>query len=271
MLWWLTVEMLLAAVIVWITCRMRRYWLGGALLFALWPLFCWMVPMTGSEASAMFALPFVFGLPTIVVWRGRALPPEEKARIAEKYAYLNEPCPVAAFIFGVLSVVMLLWMASSWEIYDLSDGQLSVERRTWWGLKAKRKAWPTDQIAKVEVKLRKKRIRTSEKTVYDLVFLGADGTQLFRSARSVWSAYDYARQLNDELGRSKQGAFRGWTLVYREDWQFLFFFLLMTWLSSRGRSSRRKKPKRTRVVPSSPNGISLGSVLTQARPVRRNI
>ena len=109
-MWWLTVEMLIAAVIVWVTCRMRRYWLGGALIFALWPLFCWMAPTAGSDASSLFAMPVVLGLPAILVWRGRALPPDEKARLAKKYGYLNEPCPVAAFIFGVLSVVAILWM-----------------------------------------------------------------------------------------------------------------------------------------------------------------
>ena len=148
MSWWLTVELLIAAVIVVIACRMRQYWLGGALVFLLWPLFCWLVP---SQDSMMYALPFVLGVPAIIVWRGRALPPEEKSYLAAKYAYLREPSPVGAFIFGVLFIVSLLWMLSSWEIYDLAGGQLSVERRTWWGLAAQRREWSVDQVAKVEV------------------------------------------------------------------------------------------------------------------------
>ena len=84
MSWWLTVELLIAAVIVVVACRMRRYWLGGVLVFLLWPLFGWLVP---SQDSMMYALPFVLGVPAIIVWRGRALPPEEKSYLAEKYAY----------------------------------------------------------------------------------------------------------------------------------------------------------------------------------------
>ena len=56
MSWWLTVELLIAAVIVVIACRKRQYWLGGALVFLLWPLFGWLVP---SQDSMMYALPFV--------------------------------------------------------------------------------------------------------------------------------------------------------------------------------------------------------------------
>lgn len=33
MLWWLTGELLIAAVIVVIACWMRQYWLGGVLVF----------------------------------------------------------------------------------------------------------------------------------------------------------------------------------------------------------------------------------------------
>ena len=58
MLGWLTVELLIAAVIVVIACRMRQCWLGGALVFLLWPLFCWLVPL---QDSMMYALPFVLG------------------------------------------------------------------------------------------------------------------------------------------------------------------------------------------------------------------
>lgn len=123
MSWWLTIELLIAAVIVVIACRMRQYWLGGALVFLLWPLFGWLVP---SQDSMMYALPFVLGVPAIIVWRGRALPPEEKSYLAEKYAYLREPSPVGAFIFGVLFIVSLLWMLSSWEIYDLVGGRLTA-------------------------------------------------------------------------------------------------------------------------------------------------
>ena len=79
-----------------------------------------------SQDSMMYALPFVLGVPAIIVWRGRALPPEEKSYLAEKYAYLREPSSVGAFIFGVLFIVSLLWMLSSWEIYDLAGGQLSA-------------------------------------------------------------------------------------------------------------------------------------------------
>ena len=123
MSWWLTVELLIAAVIVVVACRMRRYWLGGVLVFLLWPLFGWLVP---SQDSMMYALPFVLGVPAIIVWRGRALPPEEKSYLAEKYAYLREPSSVGAFIFGVLFIVSLLWMLSSWEIYDLAGGRLTA-------------------------------------------------------------------------------------------------------------------------------------------------
>ena len=80
MSWWLTVELLIAAVIVVIACRKRQYWLGGALVFLLWPVFGW----------------------------------------------LREPSPVGAFIFGVLFIVSLLWMLSSWEIYDLAGGRLTA-------------------------------------------------------------------------------------------------------------------------------------------------
>ena len=182
MLCWLTGELLIAAVIVVIACRMRRYWLGGVLVFLLWLLFGWLVP---SQGSMMYALPFVLGVPAIIVWRGRALPPEEKAYLAEKYAYLREPCPVGAFIFGVMFIVSLLWMLSSWEIYDLAGGQLSVERRTWWGLAAQRREWSVDQVAKVEVVQRLKPMRRGGRMkVDDIVFSGADGKPLFRALRA---------------------------------------------------------------------------------------
>ena len=261
MLCWLTGELLIAAVIVVIACRMRRYWLGGVLVFLLWPLFSWLVP---SQDSMMYALPFVVGVPAIIVWRGRALPPEEKACLAEKYAYLREPCPAGAFIFGVLFIVSLLWMLASWEIYDLAGGRLSVERRTWWGLAAQRREWSVDQVAKVEVVQRLKPMRRGGRMkVDDIVFSGADGKPLFRSARSVWSANDYARRLNEELKRSDCGTFHEWTLVRQECWPGPFAFLLMTWFLSRGIGSRPKKRKSARVFSHSPNGISLGSVLTQ--------
>ena len=51
MLCWLTVELLIAAVIVVITCRMRRYWLGGVLVFLLWPLSSWLVPRPKKRKS----------------------------------------------------------------------------------------------------------------------------------------------------------------------------------------------------------------------------
>ena len=75
--------------------------------------------------------------------------------------------------------------------------------------------------------------------VDDLVFSGADGKPLFRSARSVWSANDYARRLNEELRRSDCGTFHEWTLVRQECWPgpFAFFaddlvFIPWDWLAS---------------------------------------
>lgn len=261
MLWWLAAELLIAAVIVGIACRMRRYWLGGALVFLLWPLFCWLAPAQHSE---IFACAFIFGLPTIILLRGRALLPEEKARLAEKYAHLNEHCPIAAFIFGVLSIVMLLWMASSWEIYDLSDGQLSVERRTWWGLSVKRQAWPANQVVEVKVKLRQKQMRGTLLPVKDIIFLGTDGIRLFRSARSILSADDYARRMNDELKKLNQGSFHEWALVNLENWHWSFCFFVLTWLFGRGLGSRWGARKRPRSRLSSHNGISLDCVLMRA-------
>ena len=263
MSWWLTVELLIAAVIVVITCRMRLYWLGGMLIFLLWPLFCWLAP---AQDTMMYALPFVFGLPTIIVWRGRALPPEEKAYLAEKYAYLREPSPVGAVIFGVLFVVSLLRILSSWEVYDLSGGRLSVEKRTWWGMAAQRQEWSADQVTKVEVEKRLKlKPRGGRMEVYDLVFSGADGKPLFRSAGSVWSAHDYARRLNEELKRADRGTFHEWTLVRQDCWYDPFAFLVLTLFLSRGLGSRPKRRKPARTISHSPNGISLGRVVTQAR------
>ena len=55
MLWWLTGELLIAAVIVVIACRMRRYWLGGALVFLLWPPWDWFASEKTEISAGVFA------------------------------------------------------------------------------------------------------------------------------------------------------------------------------------------------------------------------
>ena len=141
---------------------------------------------------------------------------------------------------------------------------MKKQRRTWWGLAAQRLEWSVDQVAKVEVAQRLKPMRRGGRMkVDDIVFSGADGKPLFRSARSVWSANDYARRLNEELRRSDRGTFHEWTLVRQECWPGPFAFLLTACFLARGIGSRPKKRKSARVFSHSPNGISLGSVLTQ--------
>lgn len=256
MLSWLAAEFLVAVVILLITCRLRWYWLGAVLIYLLWPLFCRLAPL---QPVQMFALPYVLGLPLMALL-SKVLPSNARANLrGEHVAASGRDRDMMRLCVGLFVLTVLLFL-SSWEVYDLANGRISVECRTWWGLVSRRQEWPLNRIGEVKAELRPARVEGASPSYVDLVILGKDGKKLFRSATSVLFADAYAQCMNDALKDPELG-FRGSTVV--DHWVLPLFALVLAWYYASGRGSRSKWRDGTRTNSSTPRGISLADVLMQ--------
>jgi len=145
-MWLFVTECLLAILLIAVACHTRRYWCGVLLLFALCAGFYALeLACTGTDDRvAMYMVPFVFGMPAIVVARGRfiakSMPRAERERREEEAAKIYGPSPLAALAFGVLALLTALWMLSAWTVVDL-DGVRRLHARNLPGAASRSRAY----------------------------------------------------------------------------------------------------------------------------------
>ena len=70
----------------------------------------------------------------------------------QKHGAAYPPGPSWGFVkfFGALALVALAGMFSCWKTIDLKDGQVTVETRTWWGLRSRVVELSAEEITAVE-------------------------------------------------------------------------------------------------------------------------
>ena len=160
--------------------------------------------------------------------------------------------PIGLVIFLIVSflpvVLMFSIILSSWESFDLANGLLMVEGKSWWGGKVRHKEISTSQIERVEVRVRQTPGRYRPIWLHELEFIGKDKTVLLRS-RSVWNAEEYKNRLNVELARGIEGEFHAWALsLLEQEWRplmicFFVSFFCTCEICRQTYTRHRAKPK----------------------------
>lgn len=273
-MWLIWTEWLLAILLIVLVCRTKCYLMGTLLLFALCMGFFGIgIAKSGWDDHVQtYLIPFVFGLPAIVVARGRCIAnsvsPAERERRAIEAARIYGPSPLGALFFGVLSFLVVLVMLSTWSVVDLDGGRVRVERRTWWGLGVVRKEFPQDEVAQVEVVKRERRsIRGAIWHFNSLIFRQYDGKTIGSTGGGYWGlgVQEDADTLAAELKKGSVGHFHEWSFVFVGPLiPFLMAFLLLTLLLRRGLVRPRKEQAPLGTGESNHN-FSLANVLKRAR------
>ena len=273
-MWLFATECLLAILLGVVACRARRYWCGVLLLFALCAGFCALELICAGtdDRVAMYMVPFVFGMPAIVVARGRfiakSMPRAERERREEEAVKIYGPSPLAACFFCVLALLAALRMVSAWTVVDLDGGRVRVERRTWWGLRVQETEFPRSDVATVEVAKRERRTMRGGRFILNaLVFRRSDGTVLGTTGGGRWGfrAQEDADTLAGEIRKGADGRFHACSFVrVGPSAPYLLAFLTVAILFGRGlvRPRSRSTPP---FAQSRRGGVSLAGVLKRPR------
>lgn len=119
-------------------------------------------------------------------------------------------------VFRAIAMLLVACAFSTWDVYDISDGRVTVTERSWWGMRCRQHSFAVADVADVSMAVRR---GCRNQRRYAIVFLDRDKRTIFCGRFSMQShAHNWKPKIKEALASGGTTPFHDWTYPHVLVW-----------------------------------------------------